>query len=135
MSRKLTWHWKIYLHTGPPAYLQMITRIAQEVQAGRMRPGDQLPTVRELAALVGVNFNTSARAYRGLKKMGLVVSQRGRGTFVQVTGTTAAVRRASRDALEVLSGEFVAQARHAGYPRTEIRRAVLAALGAPRRRR
>ena len=49
---------------------------------GDIKPGDQLPTVRELAGELKVHFNTVARSYRLLDKAGLISTQHGRGTYI-----------------------------------------------------
>jgi GntR family transcriptional regulator len=58
------------------------------IQAGLLQPGDQLPTVRVLAAQLKVNFNTIARAYRMLDQEGLISTQQGRGTYVMEIAAT-----------------------------------------------
>ena len=65
-----------------PIYLQIMDQIRQKVAAGELRQGDQLPTVRQLATDLGVNWNTVARAYRLLDKAGLISTQQGRGTYI-----------------------------------------------------
>ena len=65
-----------------PIYLQILEHIKSQVATGALRPGDQLPTVRQLAADLRVNFNTVARAYRMLDEAGLISTQQGRGTYV-----------------------------------------------------
>lgn len=65
-----------------PIYLQIVEHIKSQVATGALSPGDQLPTVRQLAADLRVNFNTVARAYRMLDEAGLISTQQGRGTYV-----------------------------------------------------
>ena len=65
-----------------PIYTQIVEQIRGMVANGELRAGIQLPTVRELAAELRVNFNTVARAYRMLDEAGLISTQRGRGTFI-----------------------------------------------------
>jgi GntR family transcriptional regulator len=62
--------------------LQLIQQVRQAVRFGRLRPGDQLPTVREVVAQVPVNPNTVLKAYSDLEHAGLVVTRVGVGTFV-----------------------------------------------------
>ena len=69
-------------HSGAPIYLQIVEQIEQMVLNGELVPGDQLPTVRQLAAEIRVNFNTVARAYRMLDEARLISTQQGRGTFI-----------------------------------------------------
>ncbi len=58
--------------SGEPVYLQIARRIRGFVGDGKLRPGDQLPTVRALAQDLGVNLNTVARAYRSLAEAGFI---------------------------------------------------------------
>ncbi|HHX77871.1 MAG TPA: GntR family transcriptional regulator [Firmicutes bacterium] len=68
--------------SGVPIYLQLIQQIEKGMAANILIPGEQLPTVRELALELTINPNTVARAYRELEARGLITSHQGRGTFV-----------------------------------------------------
>lgn len=68
--------------SGVPAYLQLVQQVRQAVRLGVLRPGDQLPTVKEVVGTVTINPNTVLRAYRELDHEGLVEGRRGVGTFV-----------------------------------------------------
>ncbi len=70
----------IDFRSDAPIYLQIAEQIRRKVVCGELKQGDQLPTVRQLAADLRVNWNTVARAYRVLDKTGLISTQRGRGT-------------------------------------------------------
>lgn len=70
------------LRTHVPIYVQIVDQIRQLVDRKALKPGDQLPTVRQLADELDVNFNTVARAYRLLDEAGVISTQHGRGTFV-----------------------------------------------------
>ena len=65
-----------------PLYAQIVEQIQAHIAAGQLTPGDQLPTIRQLAADLRINFNTVVRAYLELEREGLISTQRGRGTFV-----------------------------------------------------
>ncbi len=65
-----------------PIYVQVMEQIRQRVAAGVLVPGDQLPSVRELASHLLINPNTVARIYRDLEREGLLEFRRGQGTFV-----------------------------------------------------
>ena len=65
-----------------PIYIQIEDSIHSLIAAGQIQPGEQLPTIRELAADIRVNLNTVARAYFELDREGVISTQRGRGTFV-----------------------------------------------------
>lgn len=66
-----------------PIWAQLRNRIAYLIRTGYFASGSQLPSVRNLAASVGINYNTVTKAYRDLELSGLIVSMRGRGMFVQ----------------------------------------------------
>jgi GntR family transcriptional regulator len=68
--------------SGVPAYLQIVQQVRQAVRLGVLRPGDQLPTVKEVVGSLTINPNTVLRAYRQLDLEGLVEGRRGVGTFV-----------------------------------------------------
>jgi GntR family transcriptional regulator len=76
--------WKIELHSGIPAYKQIANRLASAMADGTLKDGDRLPTIREVNALLGVNPNTVAKAYRELMLQGLIEGQRGAGSFVKL---------------------------------------------------
>lgn len=68
--------------SGVPFYRQIIEQVKFAVSRGELGPGDQLPTVRQLAVNLSVNLNTVIRAYRELEIEGLLDTQQGSGTFV-----------------------------------------------------
>lgn len=68
--------------SGVPTYLQLVQQVRQAVRLGILRPGDQLPTVKEVVGALAINPNTVLKAYRELDHEGLVVARRGVGTFV-----------------------------------------------------
>lgn len=72
--------------SGPvPIHDQLVAGLRGLIAAGRLAEGDELPPVRQLAADLGINLNTVARAYRELTDAGLLASTRGRGTIVIAT--------------------------------------------------
>ena len=68
--------------SGVPTYLQLVQQVRHAVNLGILRPGDQLPTVKEVVTRLTINPNTVLHAYRQLDLEGLVVGRRGVGTFV-----------------------------------------------------
>lgn len=68
--------------SGVSYYMQLIQQVRQALLFGILKSGDQLPTVKEVAAQVALNPNTVLRAYRELEHDGLVLSRPGLGTFV-----------------------------------------------------
>lgn len=69
-------------HADEPITLQIVRQIKALVAEGVLKPGDQLPTVRELAIDLRINFSTVSRAYRILDEQRLISTQRGRGTYI-----------------------------------------------------
>lgn len=65
-----------------PIYEQIRDAFGQQIAAGILQPGDQLPSVRELASRLAINPNTIQRAYRELEAAGYIHSVRGKGNFV-----------------------------------------------------
>jgi len=65
-----------------PIYYQIVQKICNQIVRGEVKPGDKLPSVRELAVLYGVNPNTVKRVYTELDQMGVSEVRRGQGTFV-----------------------------------------------------
>ena len=68
--------------SGVPTYKQLVQQVKQAVRLGILKPGDQLPTVREVVASLAINPNTVLRAYRELDLEGVTEGKRGVGTFV-----------------------------------------------------
>lgn len=73
---------KIDATDGVPLYLQIAREVKHSIAVGSLRPGEQLPSVREVAVRITVNPNTVAKAYRELEAQGIVETRRGTGTFV-----------------------------------------------------
>jgi GntR family transcriptional regulator len=71
--------------SGVASYLQFVHQVKQALRLGVLRPGDQLPTAREVVAKLGVNPNTVLKGYRELEREGLVVARPGMGTFITRT--------------------------------------------------
>lgn len=76
-----------------PIYVQIMDEVRRGRVLGTLRAGDALPSVRQLAAELGVNPNTVQQAYRELEREGLVRVRRGQGTFVSDVELNGAERR------------------------------------------
>ncbi len=113
-----------------PLYLQIVRQIEKMVIDNILKPGDQLPTVRELAIDLRINFSTVARAYRILDEKKLISTQRGRGTYIwdragdvkQLQQTAAKLPSAK---LTELAQKFVREAIETGATLKEIEQVVL----------
>ncbi len=71
--------------TGVPTYLQLVQQVEHALRLGCLRPGDQLPKVRDVVASLAINPNTVLKAYRDLETRGLAAGRPGQGTFIEGT--------------------------------------------------
>jgi GntR family transcriptional regulator len=71
--------------SGVSPYLQVVQQVRQALRLGLLEVGDQLPTVKDVVALLAINPNTVLKAYRELEHDGLVAARPGVGTFVTST--------------------------------------------------
>src|SRR6478736_228595 len=98
--------------SGVPTYRQLVQQVRQAIRLGVLRPGDQLPTVKEVVRSLTINPNTVLRAYRELELEGLTEGCRGVGTFV--ADAAAPLPPDEIKALRAALGQWVAAARDAG---------------------
>ena len=101
--------------SGVPIYLQIVEQVRQRVSTSELRPGDQLPTVRQMATELRVNFNTIARAYRLLDEAGLISTQQGRGTYIWEGPTEDTIKQLKKKSLEELARNYLDEASRLGY--------------------
>jgi DNA-binding transcriptional regulator YhcF (GntR family) len=71
--------------SGVPTYLQLVQQVEHALRLGYLKPGDQLPKVRDVVASLAINPNTVLKAYRELETKGLAAGRPGQGTFVEAT--------------------------------------------------
>lgn len=107
---------QIDFRSGTPIYVQITEQIRRQLAEGKLKPGDQLPTVREMAADLRVNYNTIARAYRLLDEAGLISTQQGRGTYIWSEET----QFEPRTDLEELTRRFFEQVRQMAYSKADV---------------
>ncbi|GAA0838481.1 GntR family transcriptional regulator [Streptosporangium amethystogenes subsp. fukuiense] len=105
--------------SGVSTYLQLVHQVKQALRLGTLRPGDQLPTAREVVESLAINPNTVLKAYRELEREGLVEGRPGMGTFVRqgIAGATLAEHTRLRRDLEA----WVREARAAGLDQEDLR--------------
>ena len=108
-----------------PIYLQIVEQVRKLVAGGELKQGDQLPTVRQLATELRVNFNTVARAYRLLDEAGLISTQQGRGTYIWEAPTPETVSLLRQQSLEGLTRDYLAEAARLSYTPDEIARTIV----------
>ena len=98
--------------SGVAPYLQLVHQVRQSLRLGLLHVGDQLPTVKDVAAAVAVNPNTVLKAYRELESQGLVEPRPGRGTFVTASLSDASLAEHGRLRRDL--ERWLAKARRAG---------------------
>ena len=108
------------LQSKVPIYIQIVEQVKGLVMSGVLRPGEQLPTVREMAADLRINFNTVARAYRMLHEQGVISTQQGRGTYVLSRASVDKPLSTRRETLVAMIDSWLGEARRLGYTLEEI---------------
>jgi GntR family transcriptional regulator len=108
-------HIQIDFRSGIPIYIQISDQIRQFVAQGDLQPGSQLPTVRQLATELRINYNTVARAYRLLDETGLISTQQGRGTYIWEEPTEEMAKKFKKRTLEELTRNYRDQVKQLGY--------------------
>ena len=106
--------------SAEPIYLQIMSQIKHLIAAGKLKPDDQLPTVRQLAVELRVDPNTVARAYRQLVEDGVIASQQGRGTYVLDRPPPADQRKQRREKLLAVTDAFLREVERLGFAPDEL---------------
>jgi GntR family transcriptional regulator len=126
----MTLNIQIDFRSGTPIYIQIMEQIRNLVVNGDLKVGDQLPTVRQLATDLRINFNTVARAYRMLDEARLISTQQGRGTYIWEEPSDEIISRLRSESLQGLTERYLAQARKMGYSPDETYKEVYIQLRA-----
>jgi GntR family transcriptional regulator len=103
-----------------PIYQQIVEQVKSMVASGALKPGSQLPTVREVAADLRINFNTAARAYRLLHEEGIISTQQGRGTYVLEAPPPTEARRMKRERLQTMIRGWMEEAKRLGFSPEDV---------------
>ena len=111
---------KLDFRSKIPIYIQIIDQIKHLIASGELVTDDQLPTVRELADDLGVNFTTVARAYRLLDEEGLISTQHGRGTYILPLPSDLTERAFRREDLERLTRYCLIESARLGYSPDDV---------------
>jgi GntR family transcriptional regulator len=122
-----TWHANrmqisIDLDAPAPPFAQLIAQIKAAVQSGRLKPGEPLPSIRQLANDLALNLKTVAKAYRLLERDAVIQTRGYRGSFVHPNAKKNSSVDLSAQAYERLE-ETIAELRAAGVTDSEIRNA------------
>ncbi len=111
---------EIDFESGVPIYVQLVDRIKQMVASSQLQPGEQLPTMRQLATDLRINYNTVGRAYTILDQEGLISTQQGRGTFITWRLDEEQIQELRMDKLRSMLGHLLQEAFALGYNEKEI---------------
>jgi len=103
-----------------PIYAQLERGLRAAMATSRLRPGDQLPTVRQLAVELRINANTVARVYADLERSGAIETRRGVGSFVTASSEEARPRREHTKRLRAFVTRTLAEAATAGFGVDEL---------------
>lgn len=103
-----------------PIYMQIVDKICQQIVRADMKPGEKLPSVREMAIQSGVNPNTIQRTYSELERMEIVETRRGQGTFV-TEANDVIVELKARLQKDIIKG-FVNNMKELGFSKEEMLR-------------
>jgi GntR family transcriptional regulator len=103
-----------------PIYAQLERGLRAGIATGRLQPGEQLPTVRQLAVELRVNANTVARVYAELERAGVIETRRGVGSFVTATPAQAHPPREHERRLRTFATRVLADADRAGFDVDEL---------------
>jgi GntR family transcriptional regulator len=113
----------LHLHdNGVPIYVQLRDQLSALIGRGALKPGERLPTMRQVAVALRIDLNTVQRAYAELERDGLLTLVRGRGTFVAETPPT----RDHKPAADALAAKVAAQARALGITSDDLIQALKA---------
>ena len=115
-------------HDPTPIYAQLERGLRAAIATSRLRPGDQLPTVRQLAVELQINANTVARVYAELERANVIETKRGVGSFISATPAQAHPPREHERRLRTFVTRVLADAAAAGFTIDDV----IAALHADR---
>ena len=106
------------LNSDRPIFLQIVERIQTDIISGKYKPGDKLPSVRDLASEASVNPNTMQKAFSELERTGLVYTQRTAGRFI--TEDTELIDELKKDFAKEKITEFIDLMQKLGFSKEEI---------------
>lgn len=114
----------LYLHVDPrnglPVYLQLVDQVRRAVAIGVLKPGEQLPTVKQIASDLVVNPATVSRALRELEHLRIVQSLPGRGAFVRADAAAGAAQSGAQDVVGTSIDAAVREARSLGVDESDL---------------
>src|SRR5688572_11622007 len=105
-----------------PLHAQLERSIRAAIASQRLKPGDQLPTVRQLAVALRVNANTVAKVYTHLERVGVLETRRGVGTFIADVADVTGNAEARAAELRSIVTRALSEASSLGFSATDLRR-------------
>jgi GntR family transcriptional regulator len=126
MPNTIDWARTVNPRDATPIHAQLERGIRVAIAAGQLRPGDQLPTVRQLAVALRVNANTVAKVYSHLERTGTVETRRGVGTFIADAAPSTHNEEARESELRAIVTRALAEASAKGFSAADLRRALAA---------
>lgn len=115
----VVFQFRLDMKSGVPVYRQLIDQVLVAIAGGHLTPGDQLPTVRQLAVDLSINPNTVVRAYKELEIRGMLTTQQGTGTFITAKKVKSDEAQRQKRLSQMLA-EFVARVSADGYTINDI---------------
>jgi GntR family transcriptional regulator len=110
--------------SGVPIYVQLREQLLGAIGAGRLRPGERMPTMRQVAVALKIDLNTVRHAYEELERAGAITLMRGRGTFV--AEAPPPIDRVTQDyRAEALAHRTIAAATTAGIDPADVARRII----------
>jgi len=117
---ELDWTASVNPRDPTPLHAQLERTIRAAIASRRLRPGDQLPTVRQLAVALRINANTVAKVYAELERSGVLETRRGVGTFVSARHFAASHREEHEKHLAALVDRFLEEANAMGFSSDDL---------------
>ena len=114
-----TLHLQIDDRSGVPVYRQMMDQMKYYVAGGTLRPGDQIPSIRELAAALAVNPTTVVKAYAELEREGVIEKRHGKGAFI-AAGATSLTKAEQEGALRRSAKQLAVEATQMQVPSPKV---------------
>jgi len=104
--------------SGTPIYIQVINKLKKQMALSEIKPGDKLPSSRDLAIEYSINPNTASRVYREMELLGLCYTKRGLGTFV--TENTVMVNSIKKNMANQYTKKYISSMGSLGYAKNEM---------------
>lgn len=122
MAASWDWAGTVNARDALPLHAQLERSIRLAIASKRLKAGDQLPTVRQLAVDLRINANTVAKVYSHLERLGILGTRRGVGTFVVDASVSHHNDEARSAALRAIAARALGEATAAGFTAAELRR-------------